>query len=147
MVLTYPKIIKRKQDKRTGKFYKSIAFKTAVFDYLNEYHTLFYENKKKIVPKNIQELLTARGLAYWIMDDGYYNNNILNLCTDCYAYEEVNLLVETLNSNFSLKAKSVKRIKENGEICWRIRFKSSSINKIREIVKPYIHQSMFYKIQ
>jgi hypothetical protein len=51
------------------------------------------------------------------MDDGYYNNNILNLCTDCYAYEEVNLLVETLNSNFSLKAKSVKRIKENGEIC------------------------------
>src|SRR5579859_143277 len=64
MVLNYPKMIRRKPDIRTGKVYKSIAFKTSVFECLNEYHNLFFINKKKIVPKNIQELLTARGLAY-----------------------------------------------------------------------------------
>lgn len=31
---------------------------------------MFYNNKIKIVPKNIKEFLTAIGLAYWIMDDG-----------------------------------------------------------------------------
>ena len=54
--------------------------------------------------------------------------------------------MEALNSNFSLKAKTVKRIKENGEICWRIRFKSSSLEKIREIVIPYIIPEMLYKL-
>jgi hypothetical protein len=39
------------------------------------------KKKIKIVPKNIHKLLTARGLAYWIMDDGgksKYNEMILH---------------------------------------------------------------------
>ena len=31
---------------------------------------LQYKGRKKRVPKNINELLTPRGLAYWFMDDG-----------------------------------------------------------------------------
>ncbi len=31
---------------------------------LNEYHDLFYKEKVKIIPKNLDELLTARGLVY-----------------------------------------------------------------------------------
>lgn len=44
-----------------------------------EYINLFYKydeiNKKriKIIPNNINELLTPIGLAYWIMDDGNFN--------------------------------------------------------------------------
>ena len=30
----------------------------------------FIKIKKKLVPNNLNELLTTRGLAYWIMDDG-----------------------------------------------------------------------------
>jgi hypothetical protein len=48
MVFNYPKIIRRKPDIRTGKVYKSIAFKTSVFECLNEYHNLFYIIRKKI---------------------------------------------------------------------------------------------------
>jgi len=66
LVVNYPKIIYRKPDKRTGKIYSSIAFRTSAFHCLNEYHDLFYRDKIKIVPKDIQKYLTARGLAYCI---------------------------------------------------------------------------------
>jgi LAGLIDADG DNA endonuclease family len=35
----------------------------------NEFRDLFYPNGIKIVPKNIEDLLTVTGLAYWAMDD------------------------------------------------------------------------------
>lgn len=70
LVVNYPKIIYRKPDKRTGKVYPSIAFRTSAFNCLNKYHNLFYYNKIKIVPKDIDKYLTTRRLAYWIMEDG-----------------------------------------------------------------------------
>jgi hypothetical protein len=57
------RIIERKPDKRTGKIYKSISFKTLNMPCLNFYFELFYGNYIKKVPKNIHKLLTARGLA------------------------------------------------------------------------------------
>lgn len=48
---------------------------------LNYYRYLFYKDKVKIVPRNLGVLLTARGLAYFIMDDGgitVYNQTILH---------------------------------------------------------------------
>lgn len=35
----------------------------------NQYRELFYDSNGAC-PENINELLTARGLAFWIMDDG-----------------------------------------------------------------------------
>lgn len=64
LIVRYPQIRIRKSDKRTGKEYKSIRFNTSSFKCLKEYHDIFYKKNKKIVPNNIQELLTARGLAY-----------------------------------------------------------------------------------
>ena len=34
-----------------------------------------------IVPLNIEELLTAKNLSYWFMDDGYKFNKVLYICT------------------------------------------------------------------
>lgn len=81
LITNYPKIVIRKPDKRTGKIFKSIAVRTSKFSCFNEYHNLLYKNNIKIVPKNIDELLTPRGLAYWIMDDGgllKHNQTILH---------------------------------------------------------------------
>jgi hypothetical protein len=104
MVTNCSKIIIRKPDKRTGKIYKSIAFKTLSFRYMNEYHDIFYKNKIKIVPKNIHELLTARSLAYCIMYDGgksKYNKIILQ--TRAFTKNDILLLQNTLKINFKLK--------------------------------------------
>lgn len=36
----------------------------------NTFRDMFYIANVKIVPDNIYQLLTPRGLAFWIMDDG-----------------------------------------------------------------------------
>ena len=67
-----------------------------------EYEKLFYVNdlltnkRRKIIPSNIEELLTARGLAYWIMEDGTYDYGIV-LCTYSLTIEEVRYSLITID--------------------------------------------------
>lgn len=52
-------------DKRSNKIYSSVSFSTLTLPCFTYYKELFYNSKnKKIVPLNIKELLTPRGLAY-----------------------------------------------------------------------------------
>jgi hypothetical protein len=52
-------------DKRTNKTYSSISFATLTLPCFNNYKNLFYNSEnKKIIPLNINQLLTPRGLAY-----------------------------------------------------------------------------------
>lgn len=62
-----PTILTREYKKR-GVLIQSMYFRTLAMPCLNYYHELFYN--VKIIPRNLEELLTARGLAYLIMDDG-----------------------------------------------------------------------------
>ena len=73
LIASEPVIIVRKADTRTGKVYKSIYVRTLRFPCLNKYHNLFYKDKKKIVPLNVQDLLTPIGLAQLLMGDGYFH--------------------------------------------------------------------------
>ena len=58
----------------------------------------------KIIPKNIAEHLTAVSLAYWIMDVGSFTGIGLKLHTNAFSKEELILLIEDLDKNFSIKA-------------------------------------------
>lgn len=51
-------------DKRTNTVYRAMSFSTLTVLCFTSYRELFYPNGKKIVPLNIKELLTLRGLAY-----------------------------------------------------------------------------------
>jgi hypothetical protein len=68
--------------KRTEKVYTSIVFSTYSLPCFNFYHKLCYLDGIKIVPKNIEDLLTARGLAYWACDDGYKYQDGFLFCTE-----------------------------------------------------------------
>lgn len=66
---TPPSVHTRKPDKRTGKIYQTIAFKSLGLTSLNYYYDLFYiyddsGKRRKIVPSNIAELLTPCALDY-----------------------------------------------------------------------------------
>jgi hypothetical protein len=54
------------------------------------------------IPNNIADLLTSVSLAYWIMDDGSFTGS--GLSTNAFSLEELNLLIEALDNNFSIKA-------------------------------------------
>lgn len=108
---TPPRVHTRKPDKRTGKIYQTIAFKTLRHIPLNYYYDLFYiydnnGKRRKIVPNNITELLIPCALAYWIIDDGginTYNATILN--TDSFTLEEVELLQKALERSTNSKSR------------------------------------------
>lgn len=79
-----------RNDKKRGIITQSLYFRTLAMPCLNYLHDLFYSNSVKIVPKNLDELLTARGLAYWIMDDGgktSHNQTVLH--TRAFTLQEV----------------------------------------------------------
>ena len=69
---------------------------------------MFYKEGVKIVSSDIDKLLTARALAFWIMDDGSktrYNQTLLH--TNSFSFPEINLLQQALASNFKLKTRLI----------------------------------------
>ena len=138
-----PKVYIRKPDLRTNKIYSSIQFKTLALPCLNYYKDLFYKDGKKIIPTNINDLLTARALAYWICDDGGLGSNgETNLYCMAYTLVEIELLRQALLNNFKLRT----RILERKPNQWIIVIPLKQEIPLKKIVLPYIHYSMLYKI-
>ena len=58
LVMSCPRVIIRKPDTCTGNTYSSLVFKTMSLPCLTRFHNLFYNNGRKVVPKNIADFLT-----------------------------------------------------------------------------------------
>lgn len=86
-----------------NKKYNSIKFQTLSLPCFNVYRELFYNSEgKKILPNNIEQLLTPKGLAYWFMDDGYKAEKGLYICTESYSLDEIKILLNILKNKFHL---------------------------------------------
>lgn len=142
-----PKYSTRKPDIRTGKTYNRIKFQTLFLPCFNEFHELFYLNSKKIIPSNIGNLLTSRGLAFWAMDDGYKEKTGFILSTQSYSFEEVELLIKVLKSNFDLDCTMRTRKISKSKIYYLIYIRVSSMKKFKDLVRPYFYDSMMYKLK
>lgn len=137
-----PTLLTRTNKKR-GVITQSLYFRTLAMPCLNYYYELFYKNNIKIIPNNLEELLTARGLAYWIMDDGgksVHNQTILH--TRAFSKQDVEYLQTVLNKNFEL----VTRLEEKTQDQWVIYIPVRQKIKLKDIVGPYMHKSMLYKL-
>lgn len=137
-----PKISSGKADARTGKVYSRVRFQTYSLPCFNEYYELFYPTEKKLIPSTIDQLLTARGLSYWVADDGSKQGPGFYLNTQSFSLKEVELLIQVLNSKFDLNCSANLQGKEQ----YRIYIKSDSMNKFKNLVTPYLHKSMLYKL-
>lgn len=121
-------------DKKTNTTYQAIAFTTMQLPCFNEYRELFYDsNRKKIIPDNITELLTPRGLAFWIMDDGSKQNNGLHISVYGFSDLDVDKLMFTLQNKFGLKC-SIHYNKDNKP---RIYIFKESMDILIPLIKPY----------
>ena len=110
---------------------------------LTELHSLFYPNSVKIVPQNIYELLTSVALAHMIMGDGSVRDYGLIICTDSYTVQDVVRLMNVLMIKFRLEC-TLRAHKKNQ---YRIYIKQGSMALLLNIVSPYMHPSMFYKLK
>ena len=126
-----------------GNIRKIIRFKTWTYSSFNWIYDLWYINNVKVVPSNIGEYLTPLALAIWIMDDGSKSNHGLKLSTNSFSYSECLLLVKVLHDNFSIKSTIQSAGVENH---YHIYIWKESMPRLREIVLPYVHSSMKYKL-
>jgi Cytochrome c oxidase subunit III/LAGLIDADG DNA endonuclease family len=119
-------------------------FRTYTFSSFNWIYDSFYINNRKVIPSFIGEYLTPLALAIWIMDDGtLYKNKGLKFCTNCFTLKEVKFLQNILLEKYHLESS----IHKTGNINqYAIYILKSSMNNLINIVKPYIHPTMMYKI-
>lgn len=130
------------RDKRTNKTYSAISFTTMQLPCFNVFRELFYLSNVKIVPDNIYELLTPRGLAFWIMDDGSKHGKGLHISVYAFSNENVDKLMFTLQDKFNLKC-SIHYNKKNKP---RIYIFKQSMDHLITLVKPYFINEMLYKL-
>lgn len=129
------------RDKRTGKIYKSLSFWSRALPILTEFYPKFYEGKVKIVPLDLS-LLTPVALAHWVMQDGSRGTSKgLYICTDGFTHADVQRLTLYLIHRYNLNC-SIHKAAGN----LRIYILAKSLETVKNLILPYMHKSMLYKL-
>lgn len=128
---------------------KSFWFKTFSFYSFDEIWNLFYIKSNDKAIKTIQEglilnHLTDRGLAYWIIGDGSLQKDrkTMILHTQSYTKTENLILSRELNEKFGFRSEVILHKKKY----FVIKFNSKDAITLHNLIKPYIIESMKYKI-
>lgn len=130
----------RKGTENTGIFCYSLSFRE-----LKTLQSIFYIDNKKIIPSNIDEYFDELSLAVLYMDDGYchkthkgkYSTYYLSLCN--FDNNSILNFIALLNKKWNIIATHQK---SNNVIA----ISSKSKESFLKIIRPYIIDSMKYKI-
>jgi len=120
----------------------AILIQTIQHQEFEKYYEKFYYNGKKVIPKDIQNILTPFGLAVWYMDDGskIKDSRGLVLCTDSFSTNENLLLVDVLKNKFNI----ISNLRNSSN---RICIYGDEVDKFFDLIKDYIIPSMHYKLE
>lgn len=132
-----------KQGQSRGVTTINLAFQTVSHEEFSRFGGFFYRGRRKIIPEQLGELLTPRGLAYWYMDDGSMKSSeSKGVLFNTHAYEshEIRRLIEIL-SRFGLVASE--RRQSDGI---QIYVSGRSYETFVELVNPYVLEAMRYKV-
>ena len=146
----YPNIL---LPQHIGKEITQYHYSTKTHPLFTALHSLWYkwnvEKNKfiKIVPLNISEMFSKISLAYWIMDDGYFDSygrtKTVLLCTESFSKEECIILQSLLEK---LNVKSTLKVRDKINDRYRIRISKTSMDRVISLVKPYMHKDFLYKL-
>lgn len=113
------------------------------------YYELFYKADSKgkftkIIPLNIEELMSPVVLAHLIKGDGNLKqpDKIIRIYTNSFSIAEVNLLAEAITRKLNILTKVVHD--RNNQ--YMITISKSQLPLVQETLKSHMHPSMFYKI-
>lgn len=127
---------------------KSISFRTISHNKFTEFYKLFYSFGKKVIPRNIKELIkNPLTIAIWFMDDGnaIIRKGVLrgyHLNSQSFTLSENKLLSECLYTLYKIESVMEQNHKNYRLAVW----KEDSRKKFKNLIAPYIIASMKYKI-
>ena len=112
---------------------------------LGKWHTHFYPEGKKRIPKDLAEYVRERlSLAVWYMDDGYYSpeqkHSLLYLGR--VTRSEVECAAETIRRNFSLSP----RVYDKKNKGFALFFPVAETKKLHALITQEVVPSMKYKL-
>ena len=123
----------------------SYRLRSFTFYSLNWLYDAFYPNKtRKVIPDFINIYLTPLALAVWMMDDGTpLKNKGFKFSTNSFTLKEVQNLASILKTKYNLDT-TIHKSGLNNQ--YNIYVPKTSFILLREIVKPYFHPTMLYKL-
>lgn len=122
------------------------AFQTKIFDMEDE-----LTKNTKLVPDWLLNKLDERGIAIWYMDDGSIRKTVLKDGSTSYN----NAIIHTNNFDSRANIKFVEKFEQYNIHCtlkkttrnhYYLNFNKDNTQKLLELVSPYTHESMQYKI-
>ena len=140
---TKPALIKV-YNKKTDSYNNVLKFKTLTLPQLIYYYELFYVEGKKLIPSNVEDLITPVGLAHLIMGDGNLKqpDKIIRIYTNSFTKKDVELLALAIINKFNIKT----RVVHDRNNQYIITISKSELPKVNSLIKDHLHPSMFYKI-
>ena len=127
--------------------YPSWHFVTRSHPDLIEMRALFYVNRRKIIPKVIQSLLTqAKSLAVWFMDDGTYDQRDKRFYLNTQSFDDagLELLQSALYGNFGITTAAHRLgLDRTGK---RLYILARDSQRMASLVEPHILPVFRYKL-
>ena len=126
-----------------------ITYRHKAFEfYYNQFYPLVRNTntRRKRVPKNIYQLLTPRGLAYWFMEDGTFKQQSLTkksylFSTQCFSLNDQKKLQQVLRKKFEIYA-DIHKDKNS----YRLYILAHSNDTFLQQIREYIHPKFKYKL-
>ena len=122
-----------------------------LYNELDKLRDLFYPEGKKIIPKDINKILTSPiSLAVWFMDDGTLDYRpkdhcAFHLCTNCFTKEDTSKLIDVLKNNFGIVSSLHYTLCRGKRHC-RIYIGAQGRDRFIELITPYILDCFKYKL-
>ena len=104
---------------------------------------MFYQNKIKRVPINIEQLLTPLALSICYMDDGsikYRQSKGVFLNTQSFSPDDNDMLCDILQKKYQITA-----WKRPDSESFRIYISGKSYEKLGQLITPYFTEDMWHK--
>ena len=147
------KTILIKAANKKPKTYYGYEFNIFTFSSLNWLYDLFYLNGIKMISSEIMNYLTPMSIAFLLMDEGGWvsGSKSVRISTNNFTLQEVELLRDTFKAKFNLDC-TIQLLTKKGLVLdlskdkYSLYIKVSSLPRLRELVLPYMHSSMLYKL-
>lgn len=137
---TIPKLFK--QIKKNNSVYHGYKFSTYSFSSFSWLYDAFYIDREKHLPISLlYKYLTPMALAVWFMDDGSVLGKGYKIATHCFVKDELDKLCLLLYNKYDLQCS----LRKDGKK-YSLYVKSTSAKSFAKLVKPYMIDSMKYKL-
>lgn len=132
---------------KTNHVYKYWRWQSNSTPILGKWHSLFYANGRKCLPKDLVKILSQPlALAVWYMDDGSFYQNNHNRYSMIYlgrvSPEEAEIAQTAISQNFKINTKIYDKKKKG----YALFFSVAETRKLHDLIRPYTLPLFNYKL-